>query len=303
MMVHDCCMKAFLAEYASLAGDASVAAEGAAMLGVLKASFEASGYEVVTPASADLDAEIRRLAPGCDAGLVIAPDHLLAGFTRTLEGLCHNVGCGAMNVAVAANKQRSSAILASHGVPVPAEQAGGRRVIKPIRGCAAQGVRVSDGPVGEGEFGQEFIEGEHLSVSLIGSRVVGDACEYWSGDPPLVLALNRQEIEVDPEGCFHYRGGETPIDHPRRDECFEVARKVVGVLGCQGYVGVDLVLGDRPYVVDVNPRITTSVVGLAAVMEEEIADLLVQASKGQGPAEVHLAGRARYGADGTVTRL
>ena len=75
------------------------------------------------------------------------------------------------------------------------------------------------------------------------------------------------------------------------------------MLGCQGYVGVDLVLGDRPYVVDVNPRITTSVVGLAAVMEEEIADLLVQASKGQGPAEVHLAGRARYGADGTVTRL
>ena len=296
-------MKAFLAEYASLAGDASVAAEGAAMLGVLKASFEASGYEVVTPASADLDAEIRRLAPGCDAGLVVAPDHLLAGFTRTLEGLCHNVGCGAMNVAVAANKQRSSAILAGHGVPVPAERAGGRRVIKPIRGCGAQGVRVSDEPAREGEFGQEFVEGEHLSVSLVGSRVAGDVCEYWSGDPPLVLALNRQAIDVDPEGRFHYRGGETPIDHPRRDECFQVAQKAVEILGCQGYVGVDLVLADRPYVVDVNPRVTTSVVGIAAVMQEEIADLLVRASKGQGPKEVHLAGRARYGADGTVTRL
>ena len=303
MTVHEFCMKAFLAEYASLAGDASVGAEGAAMLGVLKASFEASGYEVVMPASADLDAEIKRLAPGCDAGLVIAPDPLLAGFTRTLEGVCHNVGCGAMNVAVAANKQRSSAILSAHGVPVPAERAGGRRVVKPIRGCGAQGVRVTNGPANEGEFGQEYIEGEHLSVSLVGSRVVGDVCEYWSGDPPLVLALNRQEIEVDPEGRFHYRGGETPIDHPRRDECLAVAQKTVEVLGCQGYVGVDLVLAGQPYVVDVNPRITTSVVGIAAVMEEEIADLLVRASKGQGPKEVHLAGRARYGADGTVTRL
>jgi tyramine---L-glutamate ligase len=303
MTVHGCCMKAFLAEYASLAGDASVAAEGAAMRDVLRSSFEAIGYEVVAPESADLDAEIRRLAPGCDVGLVIAPDHLLAGLTRTLEGVCHNVGCGAMNVAVAANKQRSSAILANNGVPVPAERTAGRRVIKPVRGYGALGVRLSDGPAGKDEFGQEFVDGEHLSVSLVGSRVVGDVCEYWSGDPPLVLALNRQAIEVDAKGGFHYRGGETPIDHPRRDECLEVARKTVEVLGCQGYAGVDLVLADRPYVVDVNPRVTTSVVGIAAVMQEEIADVLVRASKGQGPKEVHLAGRARYGADGTVTRL
>ncbi|MEN6343646.1 MAG: ATP-grasp domain-containing protein [Methanospirillum sp.] len=296
-------MKAFLAEYASLAGDPAVAAEGAAMRDVLTTSFEAIGYEVVMPASADLDAEIRRLAPGCEVGLVIAPDRLLAGFTRTLEGVCHNVGCGAMNVAVAANKRRSSAILAQHEIPVPAERAEGRRVVKPIRGCGALGVRLSDEAAGEDEFGQEYIEGEHLSVSLVGSRVVGDVCEYWSGDRPLVLALNRQTIELDGEGRFHYRGGETPVDHPRRDECAEVARKAVEVLGCQGYAGVDIVLADRPYVVDVNPRVTTSIVGIASVMKEEIADVLVRASMGKGPTEVHLSGRVRYGIDGTVTRL
>ncbi len=303
MTVHKCCMKAFLAEYASLAGDPAIAAEGAAMRDVLTTSFEAIGYEVVLPASADLDAEIRRLAPGCDAGLVIAPDHLLAGFTRTLEAACHNIGCGAMNVAVAANKQRSAAILAQHEVPVPAERTAGRRVVKPVRGYGAIGVRLTDEPAGDGEFGQEYVEGENLSVSLVGSHVIGDVCEYWSGDPPLALALNRQEIEVDSEGRFHYRGGETPIDHPRRDECLAVARKVVEVLGCQGYVGVDLVLADRPYVVDVNPRVTTSVVGIAAIMQEEIADVLIRASKGEGPAEVHLTGHVRYGVDGMVTRL
>ncbi len=296
-------MKAFLAEYASLAEDSGVAAEGAAMRDVLKTSFEACGYEVVLPGSPDLEAEIRRLAPGCDVGLVIAPDHLLTRFTLALEEVCHNIGCGAMNVAVAANKQRSAAILAGHDLSVPAEQTDGRRVIKPIRGYGALGVRLSDGPAGKDEFGQAYIEGEHLSVSLVGSRVVGDVCEYWSGDRPLVLTLNRQEIEIDGDGRFHYRGGESPIEHPRRDECLEVARKAVEVLGCQGYVGVDLVLGDRPYVVDVNPRVTTSVVGIAAVMQEEIADVLVRASKGQGPQEVHLTGRVRYGTDGVVTRL
>ena len=124
------------------------------MRDVLKTSFEAIGYEVLMPASADLDAEIRRLAPGCDAGLVIAPDHLLAGFTRTLEGACHNVGCGAMNVAVAANKQRSSAILAQHDVPVPAERtrdgawsspSGVRRARRAALGRAGGGGRVRPG--------------------------------------------------------------------------------------------------------------------------------------------------------------
>lgn len=296
-------MKAFLAEYASLSGPSDIGIEGAAMLDVLKTSLEACGYEVVLPDSSDLEAEIRRLAPGCDVGLVIAPDHLLTRFTRTLEEVCHNIGCGAMNVAVAANKQRAAAILAAHDIPVPAEQADGRRVVKPVRGCGTLGVRLTDGPAGEGEFGQTFIEGENLSVSLVGSRVVGDVCEFWSGDRPLALALNRQEIEVDGDGQFHYHGGETPIEHPRRDECLEVARRAVEVLGCQGFVGVDLVLGDRPFVVDVNPRVTTSVVGIAAVMQEEIADVLIRASKGRGPQEVHLTGRVRYGTDGTVTRL
>ncbi len=296
-------MKAFLAEYASLAGEPDVAAEGAAMRDALKSSFESSGYEVVLPESPDLDAEIRRLGPTCDVGLVIAPDHLLARFTRTLEEVCHNIGCGAMNVAVAANKQRSAAILASHGIPVPPEQQHGRRVIKPIRGYAAVGVRLSDGPATEGEIQQAFIEGEHLSVSLVATRVVGDACEFWTGERPLVLALNRQEIEIEKDGRFRYRGGETPIDHPRREECIEVARRAVEVLGCQGYTGVDLVLGDQPYVVDVNPRVTTSLVGIVAVMQEEIADVLVRASKGKELPDIHLTGHVRYGTDGLVTRL
>ena len=62
-----------------------------------------------------------------------------------------------------------------------------------------------------------------------------------------------------------------------------------------------MVVADKVYVVDVNPRITTSLVGIAACMEEEIADLLVAASKGKGPDEVHLHGRVRFDTNGKVT--
>ena len=229
----------------------------------------------------------------------VAPDHLLARFTRIIEEGTHNIGCGSMSVAVCANKQRTAAILHAHGIAVPDAVMKGRRVIKEICGCGTQNMRFSDEEPQEGEFGQQFIDGEHLSVSLIGSRVVGEACLYYSGAPPLVLALNRQEIEIV-DGRFCYRGGETPVDHPRYEEIVGVAAKAATVLGCQGYAGVDVVVGDEVYVVDVNPRITSSLVGIASVMEEEIASLLVDASHGILPGTVTLSGRVRFDTHGSV---
>jgi len=292
-------MKALLAEY-TVFHDPELAPEGAAMLDALRRSFERCGYNVISPDGADFMGEIIRIAPECDFGLVIAPDHLLSGFTAAIEKRTHNLGCGSMNVAICANKRQTARILAGNGIPVPEEIEEGERVIKPATGCGSIGVRLDSGPSGDGEFGQRFIEGEHLSVSLVGSRVVGEACLYFSGKPPLVLALNRQEISIDPGGRFSYSGGMTPVDHERFDEIIDVATRTVNTLGCQGYTGVDIVLSDRPYVVDVNPRITTSIVGIAACMTEEIADVLVRASQGDAPESVHFKGRARYDSSGRV---
>ncbi|HXW99266.1 MAG TPA: ATP-grasp domain-containing protein, partial [Methanomicrobiales archaeon] len=228
-------MKVLLAEYASF-HDPSLAPEGAAMLGVLAGSFSRIGYEVVTPRSGDLDREIERLAPGCDAGLVIAPDHLLFGYTRLMEEHTRNLGCSSLVTAVCADKVHTGKILARHGVPVPGEGEPGRRVVKPVNGCGSAGVRLSDEPPLEGEFAQRYIEGEHLSASLVGSMNVGEACLYFTGKPPLLLALNRQLIEIG-NGAFHYLGGETPVDHPRAEEIVAAARRAVTVLGCQGYAG------------------------------------------------------------------
>ncbi len=295
-------MKVLLAEY-TVAHDPALAPEGAAMLAVLRASFERCGHEVAVPGTGDFGAEIAQLAPECDCGLVIAPDRLLSRYTMTLEQYTNNIGCGSMSAAVCANKVTTSKILRRHGIPVPGEAAAGLRVVKPVAGCGAQGVRLTDLPAGSGEFSEQYIEGEHLSVSIVCNRVVGEACLNFSGRPPVVLAVNRQIVSRDQNGKFRYEGGETPVDHPRGSEIRKVATDAVNALGCQGYCGVDVVVGDKVCVVDVNPRITTSLVGIAACMQEEIADILVAASHGDAPGEVHLSGRVRFDANGTVTRL
>jgi predicted ATP-grasp superfamily ATP-dependent carboligase len=294
-------MKVLLAEYTA-ANDPALAPEGVAMLSVMQRSFERSGYEVISPAKGDFAREIARLAPSCDYGLVIAPDPLLAKFTMLIEQHTDNIGCGSTSASICANKQKSARILRSHGIPVPDEPGSGRRVVKPVSGCGSAGVRLTDKPAGAGEFSQQFIDGEHLSVSLVCNRIVGEACLNFSGEPPVVLALNRQEITTDKNGSFHYLGGETPVDHPRRQEVAECAIRAAMTLGCQGYCGIDIVLADRPYIVDVNPRITTSIVGIAACMQEEIARIIVDAAHGHAPADLHFTGRVRFDKDGKVTR-
>ncbi|MDD1703408.1 MAG: ATP-grasp domain-containing protein, partial [Methanoregula sp.] len=171
-------MKVLLAEYTA-ARDPALAPEGAAMLEVLTKSFSRCGYDVVLPGPGDFFNEIVRLAPECDMGLVIAPDSLLSKFTLPVEQYSHNLGCGSMNAALCANKVRSEKILKSHGIPVPGDAPSGRRIVKPVAGCDSEEVRLTTDAPGKNEFAQQYIEGENYSVSLVMSRVVGEACLYF----------------------------------------------------------------------------------------------------------------------------
>jgi predicted ATP-grasp superfamily ATP-dependent carboligase len=294
-------MKALIAEY-TVFNDPGLAPEGRAMLKVLSESFERCGYEVMSPEKGDFAEEIGRLAPECDVGLVIAPDDILWRFTKIVEDNTRNIGCGSLNIALCSNKRRTGEVLSSQGIAVPKEIDEGVRLIKKINGVDGQNMRLADEEPGKGEFGQEFIEGDNISVSLVGGRVTGDTCLSYSGKGPVVLSVNRQYIERD-GNRFYYRGGETPVDHPRKDEIIETAIKSLNVLGCQGYTGVDVIVADDIYVVDVNPRPTTSLVGICAVMQEEIADILVESSKGNVPDSVHLNGRVSFDTKGVVKRF
>ncbi len=60
------------------------------------------------------------------------------------------------------------------------------------------------------------------------------------------------------------------------------------------YAGIDLVIGDLPRVVDVNPRPTTSVVGIAKVMREELADLIFRARFATLPERVTVDGKCTF---------
>ena len=135
---------------------------------------------------------------------------------------------------------------------------------------------------------QEYLDGDHASVSLLSND-----------EKVAALALNAQHIKLgSPDEGSNYEGGHTPFEHPLEPLAVDEAVKAVEtVKGLKGYVGVDLVLtGEKPVVVEVNPRLTTSYLGLREILNINIGAEIVKASLGlEIPTNVRKEGYAIIG--------
>lgn len=255
-------MEVFIAELAATEGGfpEHIERQGRAMQTTLRQGARKAGADPVTPDADTLEEAIERGAPGCDSGVVVAPDDLLADYARLLREHTRDLGPDPDYVETAADKLRTLEILEGE-VPTPTLDPPGSRVVKPRRGVSADGVRVTTEEPGEDEFAQELVEGTHASVVLV------------EGKP---VALSQQLVTLE-DDRFVYRGNRVPLHHDLREEAFDAAETAAGALGAPGgIVGVDLVLGEEPVVIEVNPRPTVSIVPLERVMRPSPAQLLFQ---------------------------
>jgi predicted ATP-grasp superfamily ATP-dependent carboligase len=311
-------MKILIAEFAVGTGaEKSLIPEGAAMLKTLAESFVRLGHEIYYPSACkkicagtalivtneSFGQVIEKIAPDCDAGLVIAPDRMLPELNRVLEESTVNLGCPPESAALCADKLLCTKTLHNAGIKAPelAEkpEKDKQYVKKPRFGCGAEATDLVTEFEHNDEFiASEYIEGVHLSVSLI------------AGQKLLPLTLNRQFIEFIPDkgenkingqktgSCsIKYNGSHTPYPSPKRAELYETAISTAECLKCFGYVGVDIVLSDVPYVVDVNPRPTASLFGISRVMREELGDLLLKNRFGELPDSIHIEGEYCFSKD------
>jgi predicted ATP-grasp superfamily ATP-dependent carboligase len=142
---------------------------------------------------------------------------------------------------------------------------------------------------------QEFIPGRAASVAfLCGPR----------GHVPLPPTFQLQSTD----GRFKYRGGELPIPAEFAARAVSLGRRALGcVTGLLGYVGVDLVLGDAAdgsgdRAIEINPRLTTSYIGLRALADFNLAEALLEVARGEPLRELRWrSGTIRFGTDGAVS--
>lgn len=308
-------MRVLLYEWCSSGGlvedDSAIAHEGRMMLEALAAdATKESGLEAAVLVDAtrpiDLPAKVHRLAvvPGDDRAtlvsaavhadwtVIVAPesDGILLDRVRVVRAAGGRVLAPAEGViATAADKQATIDSLAARGVPVPAGRclAAGESVppgfhlpaVRKARGgCGCEAVEVirSTGspPVPLSTRLEAFVAGTPVGVSLV----------CGPGGPFALPPLWQRFTAAAP----HRYLGSDPLDDPAAaSRATTLAVRAATALGAEaGWLGVDLVLGHRPdgrddRVLEVNPRVTTSVVGLTGLFASSLVAAMIDAATGR----------------------
>ena len=164
----------------------------------------------------------------------------------------------------------------------------GLSVVKTHKDVAGALAKVRSESTGDQAYIQEYVGGVPVSVSLV-----------CTGAEALPVSLNLQEIILaGPNAVSSYDGGTIPFKHPLGVEAFSSAKSLVESFegGLHGYVGVDFVLSeDKATVIEVNPRLTTSYVGLRRVARFNVAQSILKAlSKNELPKKSQTKGYACF---------
>jgi predicted ATP-grasp superfamily ATP-dependent carboligase len=280
----------------------------------------ASRYRIVRPD--DEGRAFDDLAAWADGVLLIAPET-----GGVLFDLCRRVelrggrlmGPASAIVRLVSDKLALARHLRERGVPTPESRLvspGGRPpylsfplVRKPRVGAGSQATFLVRSPA----------EWDDCEVRARGEGWVGHsiAQPFVPGRPASVAVLTgpRQQLPLLPagqtlsaDGRFRYEGGVLPLPDALADRAVSLARRAVAAVpGLLGNVGVDLVLGgpsdgSDDCVIEINPRLTTSYVGLRALAQTNLIGVLTRVLEGEAVAEpAWRPGRVCFRPDGLVS--
>ena len=268
-------MKLFLFEFATCGDEVpdQIAVEGVAMFRTLLRGFS-KHFEVLGFVRKKFRRhfnlpegrinEIESYLEKADAFLIVAPedDYTLLRLTKSAEKYCENLGSSSKAIAITSDKWKLYKKL-KNKVLMPKTSKKGLEdsfLIKPRVSCGGEGIRFSSN-VPKGYIAQEFVKGENLSVSLI------------VGDEIRVVSVNEQLLED-----FRYNGAIVPA-RISKEKAIEVCKAamdaVEAIKGLNGYVGVDVVYSDQPYVIEVNARITTPCIAFEKAYATNVADMIM----------------------------
>ena len=231
-------------------------------------------------------------ASDCDHAIIVAPesDGVLAKAVSILRASGVDVVSPTADfLRVASDKLLTARSLFSGAIKHPPYLALGddhhqsrmlgfdRYILKPRDGCGTQAIRTfgsleeAEQELSEDCLIQPWLPGQPISISLIAD---GNRQTYL----PAVSQL------IGEESCS-YGGGCGPLnDDGQRRATALASRAVTAIPGtARGFVGLDLLLGDDPSddcVIEVNPRLTTSYVGLRKMVNGNLAARLLNAESG-----------------------
>jgi predicted ATP-grasp superfamily ATP-dependent carboligase len=252
-----------------------------------------------------------------DGVYVIAPEsgQVLEKLIKTVEDSGGNsLNCESVSVELVSNKMEAYQIFKKNGLRVPetvliganekvenvrglVKDLGYPLVVKPLDGVSCGGLSVVKDErkiaFAVKKVAQESNKKQYVVQKLINGKAAS-ACVLSTGEKAMAVSLNMQQVILSsPTNESMYTGGTVPFNHSKQKEALEAAEKAVkAVKGLKGYVGVDMILTDgEPVVIEINPRLTASYIGLSRVANFDTVVAIIDAiNKRKLPKDIRTRG-------------
>jgi predicted ATP-grasp superfamily ATP-dependent carboligase len=249
--------------------------------------------------SEEVQAAFHEEARAADWTLVIAPetDGVLTDWRRVVEEVGGRLlGPSAAATALAADKYRLAEHWRQHGVATPPTTLGPTSaaaltfpvVCKPRFGAGSQATFRLDAPADLAAALDAAAAEGFVHDLIFQPWIPGLAASIaWLVGPAERLPLLAATQELSADGRCTYRGGRLPLSADLALRAVAASRPAVeSVPGLLGYVGVDLVLGaaadgSDDWAIELNPRLTTSYVGLRALAVDNLAGAMLRVAAGE----------------------
>lgn len=243
--------------------------------------------------------ETAKIGPEYDGVFIVAPEShgILSKLTASVAAKFRLLSCPPETVDVLSDKNKSMALVSRTAkeirvpeyIPTEADPrriaaaiktVGFPAVLKPPDGAGCSGTsivrtqsgarkacaRLTAGGWKEGII-QKFVQGRHLSATFIARR---------SGITP--LSINTQSMALSES--IEYVGGSCPYPLPAQDSVWNDLSRIVRENSFEGLMSMDFVFdGEDIHFMEINPRMTTSCIGLSRVIEPPLGNLLTDTSK------------------------
>ncbi len=185
-------------------------------------------------------------------------------------------------------------------------------VLKPNDGCGSTETFLIDRP--------EQIDAYRKSAPATPWRLepympgVAASVAVLAGPQGLVPLLPGEQHIERVDGQFHYRGGRLPLASPRRERLAGYLARLAGVWQRppHGYWGLDVILGDAEdgsgdRLLEINPRLTTSYLGLQAMLDPAVGPggllaAMLSVARGDSPNLAWRPGGVVFSTQGHISR-
>jgi predicted ATP-grasp superfamily ATP-dependent carboligase len=167
-------------------------------------------------------------------------------------------GSSAECAAKFCDKQQIQFFFEKYDIPSPKQidpasiELGKQYMLKPLKGAGGWRNRAisSQNEIDEWvlEFQVPFILQEYVS------GIPASVCCVTTGKEARAIALNAQTMRDDPLVPFGFSGSYTPFIHSCSKQIIQLAEKIALASGCIGIIGVDFIVGDEIWAIEVNPR-------------------------------------------------